>query len=197
MCCIEQLWRFREYTQGFFRPGPDPRDVVGSKSRNSMARILIADDSSVSRRMLRQLLEMDGWEVCGEAENGLEAVEKVATLKPDLVILDWNMPKMNGIQAANTIHTADPDMPLLLFTLEKIIPTLAEEARRVGFRGALAKGEGVFALSQAVDELLQGKTFFITTNHPEIAESAKPPGKSAEGDPPNAGTPPDDTDPVN
>ena len=196
MFCIEQLWRFREYTQGLFILAQPSRRSWGGVSRNSMARILIADDSAVSRRMLRQLLEMHGWEVCGEAENGLEAVEKTATLKPDLVILDWNMPKMNGIQAANTIHTADPGMPLLLFTLEKIIPTLAEEARRVGFRGALAKGEGVFALSQAVDELLQGKTFF-PTEHPELAESAKLPGKSAEGDSANAVTPPVDTDPVN
>lgn len=53
-------------------------------------------------------------------------------------------------------------MPLLLFTLDKIDQYLEEEVHKTGFRGALAKGEGIFALSQAVEELLQGRTFFLT-----------------------------------
>jgi PleD family two-component response regulator len=52
-----------------------------------MARILIADDSPAARRALRRLLEEGGWEVCGEAQDGLEAVDKTATLRPDLIIL--------------------------------------------------------------------------------------------------------------
>jgi CheY-like chemotaxis protein len=56
-----------------------------------MPRILIADDSSASRRALRNLIEGNGWEVCGEAEDGLAAVERIAVLKPDLVILDFTM----------------------------------------------------------------------------------------------------------
>lgn len=134
-------------------------------------RILIADNSPASRHALRNVLETSGWEVCGEAENGLEAVEKAAMLKPDLVILDWNMPKMNGMQAARTIQTADPQMPLLLFTLDKIVPSLKDEARGAGFRGALTKSEGVFALTQAVEELLKGKTFFFTESNVSTSES--------------------------
>jgi two-component system chemotaxis response regulator CheY len=129
-----------------------------------MPRILIADDSAASRRALRNLIEGNGWEVCGEAEDGLEAVEKTAILKPDLVILDFRMPNLNGLQAGQTIHTADPHIPLLLFTLDGIAPPLEDLARRAGFRGALAKSEGIFALSQAIEELLQGKTFFLTTS---------------------------------
>jgi DNA-binding NarL/FixJ family response regulator len=129
-----------------------------------MPRLLIADDSTVTRRALRNLFEGNGWEVCGEAEDGLAAVEKTAILKPDLVILDFSMPKLNGLQAGHTIHSADPRIPLLLFTLERIERTLEEQARRAGFRGALAKGEGIFALSQAIEELLQGKTFFLTAS---------------------------------
>jgi len=106
----------------------------------------------------------NGWEVCGEAEDGLAAVEKTAILKPDLVILDLSMPRLNGLQAAHTIHTEDPRIPLLLFTLESIERPLEEQARRAGFRAALSKGEGIFALSQAVEELLQGKTFFLTAS---------------------------------
>ena len=127
-----------------------------------MPRLLIADDSAASRRALRNLIEGNGWEVCGEAEDGLAAVEQTAILKPDLVILDFRMPNLNGLQAAQMIHTADPRIPLLLFTLDGIAPPLEELARRAGFRGALAKSEGIFALSQAIEELLQGKTFFLT-----------------------------------
>ena len=129
-----------------------------------MPRLLIADDSAASRRALRNLIEGNGWEVCGEAEDGLAAVEKTAILKPDLVILDFRMPNLNGLQAAQMIHTADPRIPLLLFTLDGIAPPLEELARRAGFRGALAKSEGIFALSQAIEELLQGKTFFLTAS---------------------------------
>ena len=129
-----------------------------------MPRLLIADDSAASRRALRNLIEGNGWEVCGEAEDGLAAVEKTAILKPDLVILDFSMPKLNGLQAGHTIHTADPRIPLLLFTLDRIERPLEELARGAGFRGALAKGEGIFALSQAIEELLQGKTFFLTAS---------------------------------
>ena len=67
-----------------------------------MARILIADDSAAARRALRNLVEWNDWEVCGEAEDGLAAVEKAAILKPDLVILDFSMPKLNGLQAGHT-----------------------------------------------------------------------------------------------
>jgi DNA-binding NarL/FixJ family response regulator len=104
-----------------------------------MARILIADDSAASRRALRNLLEGNDWEVCGEAEDGLAAVEKAAILKPDLVILDFSMPKLNGLQAGHTIHTADPHVPLLLFTLEDGA-SLGEFGSRVRISGRTLKG---------------------------------------------------------
>jgi two-component system, NarL family, response regulator EvgA len=142
-----------------------------------MARILIADDSPAARRALRGLLEEGGWEVCGEAENGLEAVDKTGTLRPDLVILDLAMPKMNGLQAARTIHTADPHIPMLLFTLMQFHE---RQAREEGFQGALAKGEGIFALSQAVEALLQGKTFFLPAQPSGIAADANAPASNAK-----------------
>jgi DNA-binding NarL/FixJ family response regulator len=129
-----------------------------------MPRLLIADDSAASRCALRNLLEGNGWEVCGEAEDGLAAVDKTAVLKPDLVILDFRMPNLNGLQAGQTIHAADPRVPLLLFTMDRIEGPLEELARRAGFLGALAKSEGIFVLSQAIEELLQGKTFFLTAS---------------------------------
>jgi DNA-binding NarL/FixJ family response regulator len=132
-----------------------------------MPRILIADDSQATRYALRRLIEGNGWEVCGEAEDGLSAVERAGVLKPDLVILDFNMPNLDGLQAGQAIHTADPNIPLLLFTLDRIDGPLEELARGAGFRGALAKGEGIFALSEAIEVLLQGKTFFLSARERE------------------------------
>jgi DNA-binding NarL/FixJ family response regulator len=129
-----------------------------------MRRILIADDSEATRRALRTLIQGNGWDVCGEAENGLRAVEEAATLKPDLVILDFRMPNLNGLQAGQIIHAADPSIPLLLFTLDHIDARLQDMAREAGFRGALAKSEGIFALSEAIEVLLQGKTFFLAAS---------------------------------
>jgi DNA-binding NarL/FixJ family response regulator len=129
-----------------------------------MPRILIADDSKASRQALRNLIQGNGWDVCGEDEDGLSAVEKTAILKPDLVILDFRMPDLDGLQAGQIIHTADPSVPLLLFTLDQIVPPLQKLARESGFRGALAKGEGIFALSEAIEVLLQGKTFFLSAS---------------------------------
>jgi DNA-binding NarL/FixJ family response regulator len=76
---------------------------------------------------------------------------------------------MNGMQAARAIHTVDPRTPMLLFTLTQIGEELAQQVRDAGFHGALAKGEGMFALSQAVEALLQGKTFFIPDPSTQLA----------------------------
>lgn len=138
-----------------------------------LPRILIADDSQYSRYALRKLLEGHGCEVCGEAEDGLSAVEKSAILKPDLVILDFNMPNLNGVQAGHAIHTANPGIPLLLFTLEHIGPSLLELTREAGFRGALAKSEGIFALSEAIETLLKGETFFLSASEARLPAAAQ------------------------
>jgi DNA-binding NarL/FixJ family response regulator len=143
----------------------------------TVARILLADDCAATRRALRNLIESNAWEICAEAEDGLAAVEKTASLKPDLVILDLNMPKMTGIQAGHTIHVADPDIPLLLFTLDPIQAPLELEARDAGFRAALSKVEGIFALCTAIEQLLAGKTLFPTATtkliSPLLAENAQ------------------------
>jgi DNA-binding NarL/FixJ family response regulator len=130
-----------------------PREPVMS------IRILLADDHVETRQATRRLLAgHSGWVVCGEADNGIDAVEKVATLKPDLVILDLSMPKMNGLEAAKIIHTADPKLPLLLFSVHGGDAQILEQLRAAGFRGAVAKTTP-WLLPEAVAVLLQGKTF--------------------------------------
>jgi DNA-binding NarL/FixJ family response regulator len=81
-------------------------------------RILIADDHELVRHALRSLLEShEGWEVCGDVEDGDEAVAKAAALSPDVVILDLAMPRMDGFEAACEIHKAAPSVPIILHTL--------------------------------------------------------------------------------
>ena len=122
-------------------------------------RILIADDHAETRQATRRLLAgHPEWVVCGEADNGFDAVEKAASLKPDLVILDLSMPKMSGLEAAKIIHTADPKLPLLLFSIHGSDVQSLNEIRAGGFRGAVSKATA-WLLPEAAAVLLQGKTF--------------------------------------
>ena len=84
----------------------------------SALRILIADDHDVTRRGVRALFENHpGWEVCGEAADGREAIACAAQLKPDLVLLDIAMPNLNGIEATRQILRAAPETRVLILTM--------------------------------------------------------------------------------
>ena len=123
-------------------------------------RILIADDHQVVRLGLRFLLESHaGWEVCGEAADGREAVDKCKLLEPDLLILDICMPKLNGVDAARQILKNNPTQRILIFTdvdSEQVI----RECLEVGVRGWLWKSDQTSHLSLAVESLQNGRTFF-------------------------------------
>ena len=81
-------------------------------------RILIADDHEVVRQGLRALLEAHaGWEVCGEAADGLETVKKAHELKPDLIALDIGMPNLNGLDAARQVLNENPKAKILFMSL--------------------------------------------------------------------------------
>ena len=104
-----------------------------------MIRILIVDDSAIFREGLRAMLEAQtDWEVCGEAMNGVEGVQKNRLLKPHLIIMDLSMPQMSGIEAAAEILKEFPKVPILLLTLY-LTPQLTQEARKVGIRATLSK----------------------------------------------------------
>jgi DNA-binding NarL/FixJ family response regulator len=82
-------------------------------------RILIADDNEDVRRMIRWFFKFrTTYEVCGEAVNGVDAIEKARTLNPDLILLDYSMPAMNGIEAGAVIKAMLPGVPLILFTAQ-------------------------------------------------------------------------------
>lgn len=81
-------------------------------------RIFIADDhESVLRRVRAALEAQPGWEVCGDAVDGREAVTKIAQLKPDVVILDFAMPRMDGLKTASQIKQLLPEVPIVMFSM--------------------------------------------------------------------------------
>jgi DNA-binding NarL/FixJ family response regulator len=94
-------------------------------------RILIVDDKPSVRAGIRLLLEThSNWEICGEASDGIEAVEKAAELMPDIILLDISMPKMDGLQALPLIREASPGSQVVVLTLHEYLETarLASQA---------------------------------------------------------------------
>jgi DNA-binding NarL/FixJ family response regulator len=105
--------------------------------------ILIVDDNSIVRRSLRACIDRNtDWRVCGEAENGAIAIEKVKQLHPDVVILDLAMPVMNGLEAARVISSIAPETAMLMFTMHHC-EELLKDARAAGITEVLSKHEGL------------------------------------------------------
>ena len=130
---------------------------------NSMARILIVDDSSLVRQRLRDLLQQHpNWDVCGEAANGRDAIDKVQELNPDVIVLDFLMPGMDGLQAAREIGKVVPSTPILMFTMH-MSRQLMHEARKVGIQGAVAKSD-VTRVIEGLEALLRHEQFFGAVN---------------------------------
>jgi DNA-binding NarL/FixJ family response regulator len=123
-------------------------------------RILIADDQPYMRRAVKSLLEShQGWTVCGEAVDGLEAVSKMAELQPDVVVMDMMMPNLNGLEATRRIHLQFPSARILILTLHDV-PELVRLARSAGARGLVLKSESNRLLIAAVEQVGEAGTFF-------------------------------------
>jgi DNA-binding NarL/FixJ family response regulator len=128
----------------------------------SAFRILIADDHEVARKGIRSLLESHiGWEICGEARDGREAVEYANKLKPDVLLLDIGMPNLNGLDAARQILATTPDARILILTVHDSDQTV-REVLAVGARGFLLKSDAGRELVAAVEALQQRRTFFTS-----------------------------------
>jgi DNA-binding NarL/FixJ family response regulator len=120
---------------------------------------MIADDKAIIRDTLRSLIETRAdWQVCGEATSGRQAVEQAAELKPDMIILDLEMPGRDGLQAARDIVSAFPDVPILLYTACAFSPEAKLEARKCGVRDVINKGASPEQLMGAIESLLTPKT---------------------------------------
>jgi len=100
--------------------------------------VLIVDDALFMRMMIKDILTKDGFEIVGEAENGVEAVKKFVELKPDLVTMDIVMPEMDGIEAVRNIIKTDPDAKVLMCSAMGQQP-LVVEALEAGAKDFIIK----------------------------------------------------------
>jgi DNA-binding NarL/FixJ family response regulator len=116
--------------------------------------ILIADDNDTIRRALCQAFTRESdFEVCGEAHDGQEAVEKAQILHPDLIILDLAMPVMNGLEAARALKNLMPSVPIAMFTFY-VEPFVEKEARSAGVNEVVSKSENISVLIGKARSLL-------------------------------------------
>ena len=126
-------------------------------------RILVVDDHAVVRRGVRALLEShEGWEVCGEATTGRDAVEQSRRLKPDVVVMDLSLPDLNGLDATRQILIEAPDTEVLVLTMHDS-EQLAREVLKAGARGYVLKSDADENLIAAVESLRQHKPFLTST----------------------------------
>jgi DNA-binding NarL/FixJ family response regulator len=147
-----------------------------------MLRILVADDHDLMRRGVKALLQSHaGWEVCGEAHTGREAVAKAEELKPDVVILDISMPDLNGVDAAKRIRKGSPDTEVLILSVH-YSDQLIRDILEAGVRGYIVKSDSDRDLVIAVETLANHKPFFtpratevMLTNFNEGKTRAEPP----------------------
>ncbi|HEV2102947.1 MAG TPA: response regulator transcription factor [Candidatus Acidoferrum sp.] len=122
--------------------------------------ILIADDHAVVRAGLRTLLESrSNWQVCAEAADGRDAVEKAVKHKPHIAILDIGMPLLNGVEATRHIRKASPSTEILILTMHES-DDLVQQVVEAGARGYILKDEADRALLNAVQALSLHKPFF-------------------------------------
>jgi len=125
-------------------------------------RILFADDHEMVRQGLRAVIEeQHGWEVCGEARTGREAVAKALELKPDVVVMDFTMPELNGMDATRQIRAALPRTQVLILTMhesEELIP----EVLAAGALGYVLKSDAAGSLVEAIQALAEQRPYFTS-----------------------------------
>ena len=133
-------------------------------------RILIADDHQLFRDGVRALLQSHaGWEICGEARTGREAVAKTIELRPDIIILDISMPDLNGVDAARRIRMASKNTEILILSMH-YSDQLIREIVDSGARGYVLKSDPDHDLLTAVETLARHKPFF-TSQAAEVIKS--------------------------
>jgi DNA-binding NarL/FixJ family response regulator len=118
-----------------------------SAQRDAMAKaVFVVDDNPKVREALCRLFTLEApFEVCGEAKNGREAIEKAEELQPDLMVMDLSMPGLNGLDAARAIKRLMPNLPIIMFS-DYVDAFLADEARIAGIAALVSKSEDTSVL---------------------------------------------------
>jgi DNA-binding NarL/FixJ family response regulator len=140
-----------------------------------MARILIADDHEIVRQGIRMILQVrPGWEICGEAKDGRQAIQLAHELSPDVIILDVSMPVLGGLGAADDILRMHPKIKILIFTMDES-RSLRTLVQKCGAAGIVVKSQASRDLVEALDQLLAGNTFFdsIEETQPSVGLDRK------------------------
>jgi len=144
-----------------------------------MVRILLADDHDVVRRGLKALLqECPGWEICGEALSGRNAVDLARELQPDIAIVDLMMPDLNGLETTRQIRKASERTQVLIFTMHHD-ESLVHEVLDAGARGYLLKTDAEPHIVTAVETLLRRKPYFSAQVSETVLEGFLRSGRQA------------------
>jgi DNA-binding NarL/FixJ family response regulator len=116
--------------------------------------ILLVDDHEIVRKGIRGILGSH-WEICGEAANGAEAVQKTAELKPDLVVMDLSMPVMNGLEAARQIRALGLSTKIVILSMHDSAE-IRTEAKNMGADDCLTKTSSPLQIVACIQALLEG-----------------------------------------
>ena len=134
-------------------------------------KIVIAEDHTILRAGLRALLSgQNGLEVIGEAGDGREAIRKVDTLQPDLLLIDLSMPKLNGIDAIREIKSQHPKIKIIVLTVHKSEEYIIA-ALQAGANGYMLKDASQNELLLAIDYVINGKTFLSPSISDKVVDA--------------------------
>ena len=137
-------------------------------------RIFLADDHSLVRRGIRSLLGVHSeWEVCGEARDGKEALEKVSDLHPDVLILDLNMPELNGLEVTRRVHGTCPQVEVLVLTVQDSEQVM-RQVLEAGARGYMLKSDAGKELLTAVETVRRHRLFLSSQTSRMLRDSSAP-----------------------
>ena len=130
-------------------------DIGGAQYRKGVAqpiRVMVVEDTDHVRRMLTTMLNLDGFEVVGEAANGAEALERVDAADPDVVVIDYKMPAVDGLTAARQMRERRPDQVVVLYTAY-VDDAIRTKAAAAGVSLCVDKLDGLVSLEREISRL--------------------------------------------
>src|SRR5208283_730176 len=133
--------------------------------------LLIVDDNPGMRALIRSFVQSIGYKVAGEAENGVQAIQRASELQPDMVLLDLSMPLLNGAEAAAVLKRKFPHLPIIFFTMYEFGD---EIAAAVGVDVVLSKPRGIDQLESHLTHLLGPPPRLAISTPPPAVEPANP-----------------------